>query len=177
MSKATNGNSIDEEDLETIVASHEDRLSILQDLFYQDFKQRLEELESEVGDLQDHVADLEAENQRLRNRISDSPGKDEKLAKIVRFAANARKDQPAVKLDARDIAGAAECSERYAYDLMDSLASDYDWILTPDECRQYGQLEMETDSGRWIAIDFEGVQSEGVRLNLFFNGSGGDPHE
>jgi hypothetical protein len=124
-----------------------------------------------IEGLVDRVAELENENERLRSRVegSSTNGKDAKVKQIVEFADNARNNDPAVKLTAKDIKGATGCSARYAYDLMDDLPEQYEWFLTPQEMLQYGSLEIDNRDERRLGVDFEGVHSGGVPLNKFNN--------
>jgi len=129
-----------------------------------------------VNGLADRVDELEDENKRLRSRVGSSAksGKDQKVADIVAFADNARGNDAAVKLTAKDIKGATGCSTRYAYDLMDDLPEEYDWMLSPQDMLQYGSIEIDNYDDRRLGIDFEGVHSSGCPLNKFNNGNGGE---
>lgn len=132
-------------------------------------RQRITELESRVDD-------LEAETERLRTRLSDSGGKAEKVAAIVHYAQNKRSGQPVVQLDAEEVKGATGCSRRYSYDLLDTLPDEYDWILSQDEIRQYGELELDTGKmPKRLGVDFEGVHTTPVPVHLFTTRVGGDP--
>lgn len=155
--------------IETVVGLDR-RLNNTQTLVYETMKPQLDELA-------DRVDELEAENQRLRERLDDSGGKDAKVAAIVEFADNAREGAPAIKLTAKEIAGAAGISKRYAYDLMDGdtgLPAEYDWFLTPEEMQQYGGIQIDNSDERRLGIDFEGVHSAGVPLNKFNTGIEGE---
>lgn len=129
-----------------------------------------------VDDLLNRIEQLEAENDRLRSRVdgTDSSGKDQKVQDIVSFANNTRGNDPAVKLTAKDIKGATGCSTRYAYDLMDDLPEEYDWMLSPQDMLQYGSLEIDNHDERRLGVDFEGVHSSGCPLNKFNNGNSGE---
>jgi hypothetical protein len=128
-----------------------------------------------LAKVEQRVDELEEENERLRARLEqgNQSGKDQKIAAIVEYADQARGDDPAVKLNAKEIRGAAGCSKRYAYDLMDDLPEEYDWCLKPEEMEQYGSIEIDNFDDRRLGIDFEGVHSTGVPLNLFNNGNRG----
>lgn len=124
------------------------------------------ELRQEFNDALDRIDDVEDENKRLRERLNDSGGKDAKVRAIVDYADNAR-NGPAIKLTAKEIKGAAGCSRRYAYDLIDDLPEEYDWFLTPKEMSQYGSLEIDNHDEKRLGVDFEGVHSAGVDVNKF----------
>jgi len=130
-----------------------------------------EQLMPRLNDLEDRVGELEAENNRLRTRLESqsSTSKDGKVAAIVNFAANKAGAAPAVKLDYEDIMGATGCSARYAYDLMDRLPEEYDWMLTPEQMTQYGAIEIDNYDERRLGVDLEGVHSSGAPLNKFNN--------
>jgi len=124
-----------------------------------------------VDDLATRLDELEAENERLRSRVdsTSTSGKEQKVQDIVQFADNARGNDPAVKLTAKDIKGATGCSTRYAYDLMDDLPTEYDWMLSPQEMLQYGSIEIDNHDQRRLGVDIEGVHSSGCPLNKFNN--------
>jgi len=126
------------------------------------------QMEVQIEEMQSDISDLESECQRLRCRISDNGGKKQKVARIVRFAANKRASQSVVKVSANEIKGAAGCSRRYAYDLIDNLSDEYDWALSSSDMSQYGSLELDrSDENRVLGIDFEGVHSAGVDVKKF----------
>lgn len=147
-------------------------LARLETLLYKNLDAR-KDLEETVDELVDRVGALEEENCRLRARVDTADGKDEKVAKIVQFANNARGKEPAIKLTAKDIKGATGCSRRYAYDLMDDLPDEYDWFLRPQEMTQYGSLQIDNTDARRLGIDFEGVHSSGCPVNKFTTSDGG----
>lgn len=149
----------------------EQELERFEALLYKNLDAR-KELEEMVEELVGRVEAVEEENRRLRNRVGTADGKDEKVAKIVRFANNARGGEPAVKLTAKDIKGATGCSRRYAYDLMDDLPAEYDWFLTPQEMTQYGSIQLHNTDDRRLGIDFEGVHSAGCPVNKFTTSNG-----
>lgn len=122
---------------------------------------------ADLDTLTDRVDALDAENQRLRDRLDETNGKAAKVRAIVQYADRVRNGDPAVKLTAKEIQGAADCSRRYAYDLMDDLPREYDWFLTPQEMAQYGSLEIDNGDERRLGVDFEGVHSAGCPLNKF----------
>lgn len=162
--------AMDRDELVDEIIALDRRLQDTQALVYERLKPTLDELEDRIGE-------LEAENQRLRERLDDSNTKDAKVADIVEYADGARDGRPAVKLTAKEIAGAAGISKRYAYDLMDAetgLPAEYDWALTPAEMRQYGSIEIDNADERRLGIDFEGVHSAGVPLNKFNTGTEGE---
>lgn len=132
----------------------------------------LAEAQFQIDTIADAVDDLEAENKRLRQRLdgrdSQRTSKEQKVADIVAAARSLREDADVVQLTARDIVSATNVSRRYAYDLMDALPEEYDWILAKEDIRQYGDLEIKkADDTRRIGIDFEGVHSTGVPVNKF----------
>lgn len=132
-------------------------------------------LRTATHDLQDRVAALENESERLRERV-DSPTADVdgKVAKLVEFAHNKRTTEDVVLLTPQEIRGAYGCSERWAYQLCDDLPAKYDWLISRDDLSQYGDAERDIDAqAKALAVDFEGVQSAGVPLNRFINGTGG----
>lgn len=134
--------------------------------------QARKQLEATVEECLARMQEVEDEVERLRSRLENADGKPQKVSEIVRQANRLRDGRPAVKLTYRDIVGATGCSERYAYDLMDRLPTEYDWFLTPDEMKQYGSLEIDNNNERRLGVDFEGVHSSGCPLNKFNNRNG-----
>jgi regulator of replication initiation timing len=145
------------------------RLKDTQTLVFETLKPRLDELEGRVDE-------LEAENERLRARLSESGGKEEKVAAIVRFALNKRgAADDAIKITPEEIKGATGVSRRYAYDLVDDLPDEFDWCLRPEEMQQYGAIELDLSSqAKCLGIDFAGVHSAGCPVNKFTTASEGE---
>lgn len=138
---------------------------------------RAKNAEETVQDLTERLDTLEAETERLRDRVGDDASPEQKLARLVEHAHNRRNGQAVVALSPAEIQGAWACSERWSYHLCDAedgLPADYNWVLSAEELAQaqYGRLEQDTSKiGKRIGIDFEGVQSAGVPLNRFINGT------
>lgn len=153
--------AMDRDELIDEIVGLDRRLKDTQTLVYETLKPRLDELEGRVDD-------LEAENDRLRSRLSEQGGKDDKIASIVEYAVNQRSGDKAVRLTPTEIKGATGVSRRYAYDLCNDLPDEYAWMLTPSDAQQYGSLEIDHDSqAKAIVVDFAGVHSSGVPVNKF----------
>jgi hypothetical protein len=138
----------------------------------EDFPTAARELRETVDGHGDELDDLRSEVSSIGDAMADggNGGKQAKVFDIVQQARNLReRDQPVVKLKARDIVAATGCSRRYAYDLMDDLPEEHNFLLSPAEMQQYGDLELDNDE-RALGVDFEGVHSDGVPVNKFTTG-------
>lgn len=154
-------------DIVEMVDENEGRIENILSAIDKDIQSR-KKIEEQVEEMQNDILDLESECQRLRRRVTDNGGKKQKVAGIVRFAANKRAGQSVVKVGAKEIKGATGCSRRYAYDLIDDLPDEYDWALSSSGMAQYGSLELDLrDENRVLGIDFEGVHSAGVDVKKF----------
>jgi len=112
----------------------------------------------------------------LEGKMTRAPDKDGKIDAILEHAHNSRTDQDVVKLGPKDIKAATGVSRRYAYDLLDDLPDEKDWILSHDTIKrsQFASHELDNDSKR-IGIDFEGVHSNGAPVNRFTTTSRNNP--
>lgn len=150
-----------------MVEEHNGRIENIMSVIDKNVQGR-KQMEEQIEEMQRDISNLESECQRLRGRVSDSGGKKQKVASIVRFAANKRAGQSVVKVGAKEIKGATGCSRRYAYDLIENLPDEYDWALSSSDMSQYGSLELDrSDENRVLGIDFEGVHSAGVDVKKF----------
>jgi uncharacterized coiled-coil protein SlyX len=160
---------MDRDELEEKIDGLERQLSDMQTFVYETAKPKLDEQEQLI---EEHQQELE----RLRQRVdsAEETSKEGKVRDIVMYAKNRRNSETVVLLTANEIKGAAGCSRRYAYDLMDDIPHEYDWALTPEDIRQYGDLKIKKgDESRRLGIDFKGVHSGGVSMNLFTTRSEG----
>lgn len=164
--------------------------------FLREIRRRIDDVEARMDALGkwknwagESIEDLEEENEELRNRIEalearvdvleeGSPGREGKVRAIVQYADNKRTgEQPIVIVTPSEIAGAAGCSPRYGYDLVDELPDEHHWLLTRQEARsrQYGNAEIDADGQeKALAVDFEQLQRDTAALNKFNNGRSGD---
>jgi len=126
---------------------------------------RIDTLEEAVATLEDRVETLE--------RLHRHDGTDAKVHAIVEYAANqAGSQQRGIVVTPKEIRGATGCSRRYAYDLVDELPEKYPFLISRDDARQYGELEMDHDAqskGLVVVLDedCEVVHSQGPSVNRF----------
>lgn len=125
----------------------------------------------------DRFEDLERENRRLREVVDslqdigqEKTTKEQKVAAIVVWAKRQAQDETGdrVVVKVRDIVGATGVSRRYAYDLIDDLPQEYEWILDRHDVTQYGDLELDKDGmERALVVDLERLHSEPEAVNKF----------
>lgn len=131
-----------------------------------------------IADLQNTITEMEGEVAQLDAEVAENNSKREKVAAIVQFALNKRDGNPVVKLTPQEIKGATGISRRYAYDLCDDLPEEYDWILSPHEMQQYGEIELDHEKmGRKIGVDCEGVHGTQAPVNKFTTATSQDGGE
>lgn len=127
---------------------------------------RINNLEAENDQLRDEIADLREQLDRLGDIGEEKTSKEQKIAAVVTYADNVRQreNKDAVTVLPKTITGVADVSRRYAYDLVDDMAAEYDWAHDPREISTH----VEQDSRRkGVLIDFEGVHGEAVAVNKF----------
>lgn len=127
--------------------------------------------------LEERVDELESENQMLRHTVEqltdigeEKSTKEEKIAAIVTWAQRQAADETAdrVAVTARDIVGVTGVSRRYAYDLIDDLPGEYDWLLDRSRVSQYGDLEIDQDGQtRAVIVDCEQLHEDDAAVNKF----------
>lgn len=167
------------DDLADRVADLEDRLDAM--------KRWNETLSEENEHLRDEIDGLRADLERHETQLdalgdigAEKTSKEQKIAAIVAYAANARQpEQPAVTVLPKTITGVADVSRRYAYDLVDAMIDGdgedgavgpdgYDWAHDPADVPRH--LEQDAPQ-KGVLIDFEGVHGEAVAVNKFITRS------
>lgn len=121
---------------------------------------RIETVEQRLDEL-DQVSDM------LADVTDEKTSKDEKIAAVVTYADNTRRDdQPGVTVLPKAVKGVTEVSRRYAYDLVDDMIEQYAWAHDPGDVDRYGAVERDTPQ-KGVLIDFEGVHGDPVPVNKF----------
>lgn len=122
-------------------------------------------------DLNDRVAENRAQLEALGDLGREKTTKEEKITAIVQYAQNVADDETSDRelLKARDIKGLLGVSRRYAYDLIDDLPEEHDFLLDRRDARQYGELEMDnTDQrGRGLVVDLDALHNNEAAVNKF----------
>ncbi|WP_224449335.1 hypothetical protein [Haloprofundus salilacus] len=131
----------------------------------------------EIDSLHRRVQELEAENERLNEQLdalgdigAEKTTKEQKIAAVVRYADQKRDNSNDVmRVTPSEIKGLLDVSRRYSYDLVDSIASEFEWARIRD-----GRLEPTAKDGggsrrikKALEIDFAGVHGEPVPVNKF----------
>lgn len=129
-------------------------------------------LRDRLDDQDESIADVEDQVEALDGVIADGGGgKSSKIRDIVQMADNRRSDEGRVLMTVPDIIDATGVSRRYAYDLIEDLPDDREWILAREEMKQYGDLQIDKDEQtKAIGIDFEGVHGRPCPVNKFTTG-------
>lgn len=131
----------------------------------------------EYDALRERVADLEVENDRLREQLDalgdigeQKTSKEQKIAAIVTYANQKRdQDNDVMRVMPGEIKGVVNVSRRYAYDLVDDMADEFDWA----RIREPRTEASAKDGGgrrrikKALEIDFEGVHGDPVPVNKF----------
>jgi len=136
---------------------------------------RLDEREQINNRLDQHHQQLSS----ISDIGSKKTSKEEKIAAIVTFAARKREDiDEKITVPPKDMAGAAGCAKRYAYDLIDELHEDEDYPWASDASKRDVHLEQDKPE-RGLLIDFAktSVQHDGQPLNKFNNETSGNGGE
>lgn len=131
----------------------------------------------EFQQMRERVAFLEGENQEMREMMerfedigAEKSSKEQKIAAIVTWAMRQAGDETSdrVAVTARDIIGCTGVTRRYAYDLIDDLPGEYEWMLDRSDVSQYGELEIEKGAQtRAVIVDCELLHEDDGAVNKF----------
>lgn len=135
---------------------------------------RLEELEARMDDHDCRYGELQAQLDGIQDLGRDKTTKDEKIAAIVQYAQNVATNLcgERVVLKARDVQGVAGVSRRNAYDLIDDLPDQHEFLLDRAEVTQYGELEIDQDGqDRALVVDLEQLHTDVAAVNKFTTAS------
>ena len=128
--------------------------------------------------LEGRVADLEQRVEMLGDIGTEKTDKEQKVAAIVTYATQKDSRAKGTVVKPKEIAGVANVSTRYAYDLIDdivngdgeqgSLRTDgYEWALDAS-----GQTAVDKDAPeKGLIVDFERLHEDPEALNKFINES------
>lgn len=121
-------------------------------------EQRLEQLEARVD---------------VVTQQADASTKAEKIGAVLAFAQNKADASGKVAVTPSEVRGCTGVSRRYAYDLVDTIASDVDGVRLRD-----GQ-QVQTGSGserkqKALLVDCERVHELGEAVNQFTTANGGE---
>lgn len=133
-----------------------------------DLEQTTEQFETITDRLDEHEQLLDA----LGDITQEKTTKEQKIAAIVRYADQKRdQDNDVMRVEPREIRGLLDVSQRYAYQLVDDLATEFEWAHLRD-----GRTHASAKNGggrqrikKALEIDFEGVHGDAVPLNKFNN--------
>lgn len=130
-----------------------------------------EQLRDEHERFKDRLAEIETQLDAIQDLGREKTTKEEKIAAIVRYAQNtARGDGTSgrVALKVKTLKGVAGVSRRYAYDLIDELPDEYEWLHNRSTVSQYGDLEIGRDGpDRALIVDLEVLHTDEQAVNKF----------
>lgn len=135
--------------------------------------ERINSLESENEELRDKMADIQSGVEAIQELGSEKTTKEEKVAQLVSYAQNQLNGRSGrVALTVKEIKGTAGVTRRYAYDLLDDLPEEYDWLLDRSDVSQYGDLQIDkSGQDRALVVDFELLHEDDGALNKFTTGN------
>lgn len=137
---------------------------------HDDLLSYIEALDERQTEMTQQLAEIESQLEAIQDLGREKTTKEEKVAAIVQYAQNTatnpETDRVAVK--AREIKGVAGVSRRYAYDLVDDLPGEYEWIHDRSAVQQYGDLEIDRETQvRAVVVDLEQLHSDTGAVNKF----------
>lgn len=125
----------------------------------------IEQLLARIDTLEQRVETLEG--------LQRHEGKDAKVEQIVQYAENQRRGaQRGIAVTPKEIRGVVGCSRRYAYDLVEELPEQYPFLVSREDARQYGELELDHEQRSKALVvvldqECELVHSDGPSVNRF----------
>lgn len=120
---------------------------------------RLEQYDDRLGAVEHQLETL--------GELGDGPSsKQEKVAAILSFAANKGGDTGKVALSPHEIKGCTGVSRRYAYELIDVMATDVDGVRVRDE-QQVQTGSGSKRKGKALLVDCELVHDDLGAMNRF----------
>lgn len=135
-----------------------------------DMVQQAQLIAEKLESLRGTVADTQTQLEAIQDLGREKTSKEEKVAAIVQFAQNTATDPETdrVAVKARQIKGVAGVSRRYAYDLIDDLSREYEWVHNRSSLSQYGDLELDKSSqAKAIIVDLEQLHNDEAAVNKF----------
>ncbi|WP_435075306.1 hypothetical protein [Halorubrum sp. HHNYT27] len=132
----------------------------------------------EHRELQERVDDLEQRLEMIGDIGTEKTNKEQKVAAIVTYASQKDSGMKGTVVKPKEIAGVANVSERYAYDLIDDIVNGdgedgslhddgYPWALDAA-----AQTSVDKDApGRGLIVDFDRLHEDTEALNKFINGT------
>jgi len=145
----------------------------------QDFRSGAVSFREEFDAVQDQVDQHQQQMTTISDLGEQKTTKEEKIQAIVTFAARQREEiDEKITVPPKSMAGAAGCSKRYAYDLVDELHDDENFPWASDASKRDVHLEQDKPQ-RGLLIDFgkTSVQHDGQPLNKFNNETSGNGGE
>jgi hypothetical protein len=132
----------------------------------------------EHRELQERVNDLEQRLEMIGDIGTKKTNKEQKVAAIITYASQKDAGMKGTVVKPKEIAGVANVSERYAYDLIDDIVNGdgedgslhddgYPWALDAAD-----QTLIDKDApGRGLIVDFDRLHEDPAALNKFINGT------
>lgn len=123
------------------------------------------------------IAALEQNVAAISDLGREKTTKEEKIAAMVQFAMNQASDARAerVALTPKEIKGVTGVGLRHAYNYLDELPGEFDFLLDKADVTQYGDLEIDKSSQkRALIVDLEALHSDEQALNKFNNRTDGE---
>lgn len=130
---------------------------------------------AEFEALSERVAQLEQNVAAISDLGREKTTKEEKIAAMVQFAVNQASDptRERVALTPKEIKGVTGVGLRHAYNYLDELPGQYEFLLAKKDVKQYGDLEIDKSSRkRALIVDLELLHSDEQALNKFNNSNG-----
>ena len=168
------------EDLEGLIKALKNRNDTLVDLLFDREKwenteyadKDAEPLAERVEQLGDRLVELEQNIAAISDLGREKTTKEEKIAAMVQFAMNQATDPTAerVALTPKEIKGVTGVGLRHAYNYLDELPGEFEFLLDKADVKQYGDLEIDKSSQkRALIVDLELLHSDEQALNKFNN--------
>ena len=126
--------------------------------------------------LQERVDDLEQRLDKIGDIGAEKTNKEQKVAAIVTYASQKDAGMRGTVVKPKEIAGVANVSKRYAYDLIDDIVKGdgedgslrdggYPWALDAT-----AQTSVDKEApGRGLVVDFDRLHEDSESLNKFIN--------
>lgn len=130
-----------------------------------------EELREDHRRLQDRLAEIETQLDAIQDLGREKTTKEEKITAIVRYAQNTADGDGTtgrVALTVKTLRGLTGISRRYAYDYIDDLPHEFEWLHNRNTIDQYGSLEIARDGpDRALIVDLEVLHNDEQAVNKF----------
>lgn len=131
---------------------------------------RMDRLERELADLREEVNQQGQVVDALEDITQEKTTKEQKIAAVVRYADQKRdRDNDKMIVYPQEIRGLLDVSRRYSYDIVDSMAGEFEWARIRD-----GRTQASSKDGggrqrvkKALELDFAGVHGEPVPVNKF----------